>query len=225
MRGWSISRAPLLSIGSENGPQTSQFSRIGGAVRLADGRIVVGNGASAQLRFFDSTGAFLMAKGRRGQGPEEFGEISSLRIWLTPGGELLVNDSGNDRLNVFDQSPLLRTLKLAPAPAGPRVFLVNVFSDGTLLASAQAGGGRLNAEVVGPLAPITFSYLRYSPTGEFQRELLSAAERPRYVNEYGTTRHFPYIPATAAPVLAAHDETVVVYGGLRARDRGMGCVR
>ena len=211
---WSVAITPRLSIGVEEGAEHYQFSRIGGVARLTDGRIVVGDGGSHQLRLYDSTGVFVAAQGRLGQGPGEFGEFSSLRIWRAPNGELLVNDSGNDRINVFaSDGSYLRTVRLAAAPNGPRVFLVDVFADGTWLTSAPDGGGRLNADVVGPLAPMQFAYLRYSPTGEYMGRILGVADRPRYVNEYAGRRHFPYIPLTLSPQFAVRDSSVFVYHG------------
>jgi hypothetical protein len=211
---WRVSPEPRLAIGVEEGPQHFQFSRIGGVTRLPGGSIVVGDGGSSQLRFFDSTGGFVTAAGRPGQGPGEFGQFSSLRIWRAPTGELLVGDEGNARINVFDaKGAYLRAVKLAPAPNGPRVFFVDVFADGSWLASAPDGGGRLNADVVGPLPPMKFSYLRYAPNGEFRTRIVDATDRPRYVNEYGRTRHFPYIPLMPEPLLAASGTDVLLYRG------------
>jgi hypothetical protein len=211
---WTVSSTPRLSIGVEEGDERYQFSRIGGAARLDDGRVAVGDGGSSQLRLYDSTGTFVVARGRPGQGPEEFGQFSSLRIWRAPNGELLVNDSGNDRLNIFDRSGnYLRGVRLAAAPNGPRVFFVDVFADGTWLTSAPDGGGRLDASVVGPLAPMQFSYHRYAPSGEHMRRLFGATDRPRYVNEYGGSRHFPYIPLTPEPLFAVRDTSVFFYRG------------
>jgi hypothetical protein len=213
-KAWAISATPRLSIGVEDGPEHYQFSRIGSVARLDGGRIAVGDGGSSQLRLYDSAGVFITATGRPGQGPGEFGQFASLRVRRAPNGELLVDDNGNDRINVFDgDARYLRTFKLAPAPNGPRVFLVDLFADGTLLASAPDGGGRLDASVVGPLPPMQFSYLRYSPTGEYMGRVLTAVDRPRYVHAYGTIRHFPYIPLTPEPKLVARDSSVLVYRG------------
>ena len=211
---WRVRAAPRVSIGVETGDDHYQFSRVGGIARLRDGRIVVGDGGSSQLRLFDSTGVFIAAHGTKGQGPGEFGEFSNLRIWRAPNGELLVNDSGNDRINIFDSSGTYqRAVKLGESPIGPRVFLNDVFADGTLLASAPEGGGRLNAEVVGPLAPMRFAYLRYSPAGEYLGTIVEVVDRQRYVNEFGTIRHFPYIPLTGEPKVVARGRTVLVYRG------------
>ena len=212
--GWVISPKPVLSIGVEDGAEQYQFSRVGGVVRLDDGRIAVGDGGSSQLRLYDSSGTFISATGRGGQGPGEFARFSSPRIWRASGGELLINDSGNGRINVFGSGGVYRrAIKLAAAPTGPRVFLMDVFADGSLLAMAPEGGGRLDASVVGPLPPMKFAYLRYAPNGEYGGHILDATDRPRYVHAFGTIRHFPYIPLMQEPTLVARDTAVIVYRG------------
>jgi len=73
-----VDAAPAVSIGEADGPEPYLFSRIAGAVRRDDGSIVVADGATRQLRVFDSAGHFSGAKGRRGQGPAEFAGIGRI---------------------------------------------------------------------------------------------------------------------------------------------------
>ena len=86
-----ISREPTLVIGNQTG-EPYLFSRIAGAVRLADGRIVVADESSKQLRFFDSSGKFLHTAGRAGQGPGEFRDLRSL--YRLQGDSLAAGDGG-----------------------------------------------------------------------------------------------------------------------------------
>jgi hypothetical protein len=72
-----LSATPALVIGTQDGA-SYELSRISGAARLSDGRIVIADGASRQLRFFDSTGHFLNVVGGRGQGPGEFRDLDVL---------------------------------------------------------------------------------------------------------------------------------------------------
>lgn len=85
-----LSTTPILLIGTRPGA-AYEFGRIAGAVRLTDGRIVVGDGASAQLRLFDATGTFLKALSRRGDGPGEVHTLSSMQ-WL-PGDVIAAGSS------------------------------------------------------------------------------------------------------------------------------------
>jgi hypothetical protein len=69
-----LSLSPALVIGTRPEP-SYELSRVAGAARLSDGRIVIADGGSLQLRFFDSQGVFSNAVGGPGEGPGEFRRI------------------------------------------------------------------------------------------------------------------------------------------------------
>jgi hypothetical protein len=69
--------SPVLVIGDRPGDRY-ELSRVSGSLRLADGTIVVADGGSLELRFFDSTGSFLKSAGRRGEGPGEFRRLEGI---------------------------------------------------------------------------------------------------------------------------------------------------
>lgn len=68
---WTVESSPQVDIGAGNGPG-HDLDLVWGAVRLSDGRIVVLNSGTSELRFYDSTGKYLSASGRKGNGPGEF---------------------------------------------------------------------------------------------------------------------------------------------------------
>ncbi len=213
---WSVSAEPALTIGVEEGEEPYQFYRIGGAARLSDGRIVVANSGSSELRFFDADGRFLMAAGGGGEGPGEFGEFSGMRMWLTPTGEIVIRDSGNDRVNVYDTSgAFVRTVRFEPTADTPRAWLIGVFGDGSLLAQAPEGGGRLNG-VPGELIQLAYQHLQYGQEGQLVKPMIVLPARTRYVNEFGGVRHFPFIPFVPEPVLLAFGERLHVIRGSAA---------
>jgi hypothetical protein len=72
--GRRLAPAPALVIGTRTG-EMYELSGVAGAARLSGGTIVVADGGSRQLRFFDSTGAFIRAVGGPGDGPGEFREL------------------------------------------------------------------------------------------------------------------------------------------------------
>ncbi|MFH1766106.1 MAG: 6-bladed beta-propeller [Gemmatimonadota bacterium] len=76
---WTLSEAPLLEIGVREGDEAYQLHRVRGSVRLEDGRIVVLNAGSQELRYFDPDGRFLGAVGGQGEGPGEFQSPAGLR--------------------------------------------------------------------------------------------------------------------------------------------------
>ena len=79
VEAWRLSDTPLVEIGVREGDDAYQLHRVRGSVRLEDGRIVVLNAGTQQLRYYDSDGLFLSAVGRRGEGPGEFQSPAGLR--------------------------------------------------------------------------------------------------------------------------------------------------
>ena len=162
---WSLSEHPMVSLGVANGPDEYQLHRVTGALRLRDGRIVVANSGTAELRFYDTSGAFLGAAGRRGAGPGEFRRVGLLRT-LT-GDSLLVWDSGNHRVTVMDDRGRYgRSFTASPFVNKP-VF-VNVLAplaDGTILVGAF-GFRSTRAEVAMGLSRDTLVLVRCDREGE-----------------------------------------------------------
>src|SRR5690606_7921859 len=129
---WALDSAPSVRIGAEGAPEY-QFSGIGHAARLSDGRLVVYDGASAELRWFDPEGAFLFRAGGRGEGPGEFLNVASATV--TPHDSVVLYDFRNQRLTWFGpQGSLSRTLRLELHPMA--VALVP-FGDGRLVISDE----------------------------------------------------------------------------------------
>ena len=97
--GWQIAGSPFLDIGAADGSPEYQFHRVEGTVRLDDGRVVVADGGSGEIRFYDRSGRFLHASGRQGDAPGEYRMISGLGSG--PGDSLWVFDYGNRRFTVL----------------------------------------------------------------------------------------------------------------------------
>ena len=71
-QAWRLSQEPIAEIGRLDEPPHQFSEEVVGATRLADRRIVVGDGTSGELRFFDELGQHLATAGGRGEGPGEF---------------------------------------------------------------------------------------------------------------------------------------------------------
>ncbi len=126
--GWMIGDEPVVSIGTRDASDAFQFYRVGGATRLADGRIVVANGGSNELLVFDAEGNHLDAWAGRGDGPGEFRGLASVSPW--PGDSLIAGDSQQGRASIFDLAGAHgRTMSLRGPP------------DAATRAIAAAGGG------------------------------------------------------------------------------------
>lgn len=92
--GWVVDTVPEYQIGELEGEEPYLFTSIEGVQQLSDGRVVVLDRASCELRFFGTDGIFLEHKGGRGEGPGEF-RPDAARCTLVP-------SPGSDSLRVFD---------------------------------------------------------------------------------------------------------------------------
>jgi hypothetical protein len=97
---WRLSAEPALEIGQVEGATEYLLFRVGRPFKLADGRIVVANRGSSEIRFYDSIGVFIRAVGGQGAGPAEFGSGPSL--WRWGADSLLAFDGMGQRVSVFD---------------------------------------------------------------------------------------------------------------------------
>ncbi|MEE8571888.1 MAG: hypothetical protein V3T20_01365, partial [Gemmatimonadota bacterium] len=96
---WRITSEPLLDIGILEGDPGYELHRPRAALRLDDGRIVVSNTGTYQIRFYDEDGRHLRDAGGEGGGPGEFRRIS----WVGRLEEdsIAVYDQTQRRLSVF----------------------------------------------------------------------------------------------------------------------------
>ena len=131
--GWRVAAEPLLDIGVVEGDSMYQLHDVAGVLELDDGRFVVANSGTSQLRFYDAGGRFLSASGRKGGGPGEFEGL----IWVKQGiaDSLLAYDWRYRRVSVFDhQGNFARSfgLRVLDQRGGFPIY-AGVFPDGTLL--------------------------------------------------------------------------------------------
>lgn len=94
--------ARVVEIGVVDGDKPYLFHNVVGAAKLSDGRIVVADGGSREIRFFNEDGRHLKTIGRTGEGPGEFQDLSILT--RCPGDSLLAYDILADRVTTFSSS-------------------------------------------------------------------------------------------------------------------------
>jgi len=123
---WRISGTPLLDIGAGDSEENTLY-QVRGAYRLQDGRVVVADAGSLQLRYFDVAGALDAVIGRSGEGPGEFRDIT----WFgtLPGDSLLVWDVMLRRLTVFDATGA----RVRDAVNQTQSSITGVFDDGSMV--------------------------------------------------------------------------------------------
>ncbi|HEX7241352.1 MAG TPA: hypothetical protein VF263_13840, partial [Longimicrobiaceae bacterium] len=161
---WRLSAEPVLRIGALDGPPEYQFDRVVGAVRRSDGGIVVGDAGPGALRFYDAAGKFVGSSGRKGGGPGEFEEMSSVR--LLPGDSLLVFDWRRRRVSTFGPGGGFHrsvTLPGGSAAVYPMPQLIGRLPDHSLLVSVGHPFGP--GAVADGVRQDSIDYLRYSADG------------------------------------------------------------
>jgi len=90
---------PTLEVGGSLDDPEDQLFRVADALRLHDGRIVVANGGSNEVRIYDVRGRLEASFGREGEGPGEFRRVRSLH--LLPPDSIAVFDRAHQRISIF----------------------------------------------------------------------------------------------------------------------------
>ncbi|HEX6041018.1 hypothetical protein [Longimicrobium sp.] len=144
--GWTVGDAPSLDVGVVDGEAAYQLDDVRAVARLADGRILVANGGSRELRIFGADGRHARTLGREGGGPGEFQRLS----WAgaAPGDTLLAWDSDARRLTVFAPGGALVRTVTPQGPGGESPSVRGVLTDGTLVSTGgfAPGGFRMGEQ-------------------------------------------------------------------------------
>jgi len=138
--GWRIGRQPEVSIGLLAGDDPYLLFAVTDATVLSDGRIVVVNRGTRELRVFDSEGTYLDAWGGEGEGPGEFRDVMHLEP--LPDDSVIVWGWLDPAMTVFDPAGgFVRTVRsdrsVSDLPThylGPQAAR----SDGSILVSQNA---------------------------------------------------------------------------------------
>jgi hypothetical protein len=159
---WVVAPEPQLEIGSREGDEASTFYRLAHAARLSDGRILVLDGSTLQLRYFGASGEFLHRTGRRGSGPGEFQVLSHLQV--LPADSVLVYDARQSRVTLFDAAGrLAQTTRLTPPAGMVSGDLLGRFPDGSFAVRHVAPRPEAHSEAL--YFRDTDLVIRYHPSG------------------------------------------------------------
>ena len=75
---WTLDDTEAMDLTTTGSGPAHEFYRVVGGTVLADGRIIVVNGGSSEIRAFSRTGTFQTSVGREGEGPGEYRSIRGL---------------------------------------------------------------------------------------------------------------------------------------------------
>ena len=131
---WRIGPEPTVSIGELEGEEPYMLHGAIRFARLSDGRIVVADYTSSEVRMFDASGSHLVSWGGDGEGPGEFLTLThaapwpgdSILAWYTSGLGISVFDSDGNHGRSFGLRSGEEELWRRPRPIAVR-------SDGTIL--------------------------------------------------------------------------------------------
>ena len=98
--GWTIGPEPAVSIGVLEGEEPYMLHWAVDATRLRDGRIVVANNGSNELRVFDAGGTHVATWGRDGEGPSDFAFLTRVDAW--PGDSIVAWYTGAYGMAVYE---------------------------------------------------------------------------------------------------------------------------
>ena len=148
--GWRIGPEAAVSIGRREGEDPYLLYGATDATRLSDGRIVVVNRPTFELRVFDEAGTHLHTWGGQGEGPNEFrGPIRN--IARLPGDTTMVWDSRSPIVSVVDPAgELARRFPVQEQTElrGDALRPMAVLRDGSILTSPTPGFARMAADTV-----------------------------------------------------------------------------
>ena len=154
---WQLDTAPEVKIGERDGAPEYALSNVVGGVRLSDGRIVVANRGTHDLRYYDARGKHLRTAGGEGEGPGEFRFIDAIGIERDT---VMVWDAFARRVSrfhgngSFGGSTTLEGLDL------PFPVLLGTWDDGSLLLRRR-GDADLDVDREGEYVD-SVTYLRFS---------------------------------------------------------------
>ena len=98
---WEFSAQPSLTIGAVDSGEADELFRVTDAIRLADGRIVIANSGSSEIRVFNPDGSHSATWGGQGEGPGEFTNgPHAVALW--PGDSIAAPNPWGARLSLFD---------------------------------------------------------------------------------------------------------------------------
>jgi hypothetical protein len=190
---WRLGEQPTVQIGGVDVDPNYELYRVAGATRLRDGRIVVANHGSSELRFYDGGGRFSHAVGRDGEGPGEFRYLYG--VWSYRSDSIAAFDQRLARWSVFDlDGEFARSVQLPAWNADPK----GVFTDGSILSTnnliAISGTG-VEQQFV--------DYVTYAPDGSVRDSLPRQPSWRSIRIEYSSGGTFIAAPIFGARTAAA----------------------
>ena len=202
---WEVASEPHWVVGELEGADAYLFNRVAGAMEVGGGQVVVANGGTNELRFYDEQGQWTQTLGGEGQGPGEFEYLRALER-CHPGGFVAFDLNWQKNAYLMDGTFVEKAVLRAPSGVTPYslacddrgYFLIlgwgrALSSDGPLLGFYQAHDRLVLSD----------------DQGEVRAELGERLVSERIGTSSGSRPH----PAGRATRLAIHDGRLFVGSG------------
>lgn len=168
---------PLLAVGSLDDGDDALYD-VAAVDRLSDGRWVLANAGTREVRIYGRDGAFEVGMGRPGEGPGEFQRLSGLVVLA--GDSILAWDRGQSRGIVFTpDGQIARTVTLPDADAVRSGVVVGQLDSGWLVVDGPSRFSEDMPETGLVRPPETYALL--SPDGSEVRILGSLPGGEEYL--------------------------------------------
>ncbi len=201
--GWQVSAQPNLVIGAAQGDSADLLFAVTGVAQLDDGRILVVNGGTHELRFYDGTGRLVRSVGGEGDGPGEFRFPALLAV--TSADTIVVFDPEARRFSVLNgQGRFVRTIPLTAFIGSP----VGRVSGGRIItesSTASAGPDSQEGEIANSVV-----FATADPRAGILDTVAVAPGASLYLWKEGRRFGFTPVPFTAQPAAVVAGDLVYV---------------
>lgn len=212
--GWSLSAAPVLQIGVDEGDSMYQLFRVTAARWLPGDRIAVANSGSNTIRLYDEQGQFLREVGGEGDGPGEFRSVVALERF--GGDSLAAFDWRSKRVSLFTgEGDFVGTIRLHQPGVEP-IFGAHPLRDGSLVVGTVWGSPMLGRNFGTGLHRSQQPVFRYGSTGELLDTVGLFPGLEIYVRQ---DRSVGYAPFGHITTIDVYDDLVYVGTGDRMEIR------
>jgi hypothetical protein len=205
---WALEPSPVIDIGGAEVEESYSLYQVSDALPLPDGGIVLVNGGSADVRYYDAAGTHVRTSGRRGEGPGEFQRPQ--RLIALPGDSMLVVDGMAGRASVLDPDGVFaRDFRVG---SGPGVGAIGRLEDGNLVATQNMF---MASDIVSGFQRNDIAFVTITPTGELLDTIVSVAGAERTIEMNQSAGQIRSIMISSPPfskstVYAANDDALVV---------------
>lgn len=201
----TIADRASFDVGLIEGEPEYVLSRVVGAMQMSDGNTIIANGATNEIRFYDSAGKWLKSMGRAGQGPGEYEYLRALGRCRAGG---FVGFDLNWQVNAYDVTGTFQDKTVLRAPDGITPYNLSCDDHGHFLI---LGWGHPTQGL-----PIGFYTTRdrlvlTSGDGKISKDFGQRLVSERIGTERGSRPH----PAGRATLFALHNDVLYIGSGER----------